>query len=106
LDRVRSAKRREVRETEWSMPATRAPSATAEDLAASSQFQTHLDAALSELSEKLRLALLLSAMDGHSLEEVSKILQVPVGTVKSRIFSARKQLAEKLQCHVKLTKMR
>ena len=106
LDRVRSAKRREIRETEWSMPATRAPSATAEDLAASSQFQVHLDAALSELPEKLRLALLLSAMDGHSLEEISAILQVPVGTVKSRIFSARKQLAEKLQCHVKLTKTR
>jgi len=106
LDRLRSSKRREVRETEWSMPTTRPPSATAEDLAVNSQFQLHLETALSELPEKLRLALLLSAMDGHSLEEVSVILQVPIGTVKSRIFSARKQLAEKLQCHVKFSRLR
>ncbi|HMI52984.1 MAG TPA: RNA polymerase sigma factor [Candidatus Saccharimonadales bacterium] len=106
LDRLRSSKRREVRETEWSRPTTRPPAATAEDLAVNSQFQLHLETALSALPDKLRLALLLSAMDGHSLEEVSAILQVPLGTVKSRIFSARKQLAEKLQCHVKFSKVR
>jgi DNA-directed RNA polymerase specialized sigma24 family protein len=36
-------------------------------------------------------------MDGHALEEVAKLLHVPVGTVKSRLHSARKQLAEKLR---------
>jgi RNA polymerase sigma-70 factor (ECF subfamily) len=40
---------------------------------------------------------LLSAMDGHSLEEVAELLELPVGTVKSRLHIARKRLAEKLR---------
>jgi DNA-directed RNA polymerase specialized sigma24 family protein len=40
------------------------------------------------------------------LDEVAEMLGLPIGTVKSRLFVARKQLAEKLQCHVKNTKTR
>lgn len=106
LDRSRSANRRTMRETKWGAPARRAASWTAEELAASSEFQAHLDRAIEELPEKLRLVLLLSAMEGHSVEEVSEILAVPMGTVKSRLFIARKRLAEKLQCFVHVTKKR
>jgi len=49
------------------------------------------------LPEKSQLVLLLTSIDGHSLEEVAELLQLPVGTVKSRLHSARKQLAEKLR---------
>jgi RNA polymerase sigma-70 factor, ECF subfamily len=98
IDRVRSSKRRDVRETLWSQSPTR-PST--EDLAASSEFQEHLDRAMDELPEKHRIVLLLAAMQGHSLEEVAETLGLPVGTVKSRLFFARKQLAEKLRCHRK-----
>ena len=101
LDRTRSAKRREQRETLWAQPV---PPPTTEDLAASSEFQEHLAHALDEMSPKLRLVLLLAAMDGHTLDEVSALLGLPIGTVKSRLFVARKQLAEKLRCHVKNTK--
>ena len=52
---------------------------------------------MDELPEKLRLVLLLAAMQGYTLEEVSGILGIPMGTVKSRLFFARKQLAEKLR---------
>jgi RNA polymerase sigma-70 factor (ECF subfamily) len=103
LDRARSTKRRESRETLWAQPV---PRPTTEDLAASSEFQAHLARALDELSPKLRLVVLLAAMDGHTLEEVSALAGVPIGTVKSRLFVARKQLAEKLRCHVKNTKKR
>ena len=106
LDRLRSSKRREQRDVLWSQPAHQPPAATAEDLAASSEFQAHLDRALEELPEKLRLVLLLAAMEGHTIDEVAKLLGIPVGTVKSRIFVARKQLAEKLRCHVNITKTR
>jgi RNA polymerase sigma-70 factor (ECF subfamily) len=106
LDRLRSAKRRDQRDILWSQPAHHPPAATAEDLAASSEFQLHLDRALAELPEKLRLALLLAAMGGHTIDEISALLAIPVGTVKSRIFIARKQLAEKLRCHVNLIKTR
>src|SRR6266403_4286146 len=106
LDRARSAKRRELRETEWAQPARRPAPRTAEELAASSEFQAHFDGAMEGLSEKLRLVLLLSAMEGHTAEEVAAMLDVPVGTVKSRLFVGRKKLAEKLQCYVTSTKKR
>ena len=103
IDRVRSSKRREVRETLWSETW---PRPSTEDLAAASEFQAHLDRAMEELAEKHRLVLLLGAMEGHSLEEVAEMLSLPVGTVKSRMFFARKQLAEKLRCHVKTIEKR
>jgi RNA polymerase sigma-70 factor, ECF subfamily len=103
LDRARSANRREQRETLWAEPR---PCASTEDLAATSEFEEHLARALNELSPKLRLVLLLAAMEGHTLDEVAEMLRLPLGTVKSRLFDARKQLAEKLQCHVKNTKPR
>src|SRR5216683_2312050 len=106
LDRARSAKRREVRETEWAQPVRRPASRTAEELAASSEFQAHFDRALDALPEKLRLVLLLAAMEDHTLEEVAAMLGLPVGTVKSRLFAGRKKLAEKLQCYVTNTKKR
>jgi RNA polymerase sigma-70 factor, ECF subfamily len=106
LDRLRSAKRREQRDVLWSQPAHQLPVATAEDLAASSEFHVYLDHAVAELPEKLRLVLLLAAMEGHTIDEIAVLLGIPVGTVKSRIFVARKQLAEKLRCHVNITKTR
>ena len=96
IDRDRSRKRREVRETLWSQSA---PRPSTEDVAAASEFQEHVDRAVDELPEKQRLVLLLAAIKGHSLEEVAETLGLPVGTVKSRLFFARKQLAEKLRCH-------
>ena len=106
LDRLRSAKRREQRDTLWSQPAHLPAPATAEEIAVSNQFQGHLGRALEELPEKLRLALLLSAMEGHTIEEIASMLGVPVGTVKSRICIARKKLAEKLRCHANTIKTR
>jgi RNA polymerase sigma-70 factor, ECF subfamily len=103
LDRARSAKRRELRETLWGQPW---PRPTTEDLAAAHEFQAHLGTALEALPEKLRLVLLLCAMEGHTLEEVAAMLGVPLGTVKSRLFVARKRLAEKLRCHVNVTDKR
>ena len=103
IDRARSSKRREVRETLWSQAA---PRPSTEDLAASSEFQKHLERAMDELPEKHRLVLLLAAIEGHSLEEVAAMLGLPMGTVKSRLFFARKQLAEKLRCHVKTIEKR
>jgi len=106
LDRLRSSKRREQRHTFWSQPAHQPRAATAEELAASNEFQAHLDRALEELPEKLRLVLLLAAMEGHTIDEIAAMLGIPAGTVKSRIFFARKQLAEKLRCHANIIKTR
>jgi RNA polymerase sigma-70 factor (ECF subfamily) len=106
LDRLRSGKRREVRDLLWSQPEHQPPAANAEDIAASNEFQAHLENALAELPEKLRLVLLLAAMEGHTIEEIASMLGISTGTVKSRIFYARRQLAEKLRCHANIMKKR
>ena len=106
LDRLRSAKRREQRDMLWSKPEYQPRTPNAEDLAVSNEFQAYLDDALAELPEKLRLVLLLAAMEGHTIDEIASMLGVPVGTVKSRIFIARKKLAEKLRCHANIMKRR
>ena len=106
LDRLRSAKRRELRDTLWSQPEHQPRAANAEDIAVSNEFQAHLDNALAELPEKLRLVLLLAAMEGHTIDEIAAMLDISTGTVKSRIFIARKKLAEKLRCHANNIKTR
>jgi len=94
IDRWRSAGRRDRRQQrlpdEVSTP-------TVEDAAASSEFQRRLERALDELPEKLRLVMILAAIEGHSLSDVAQLLGLAEGTVKSRLHFARKQLAEKLR---------
>jgi DNA-directed RNA polymerase specialized sigma24 family protein len=50
--------------------------------------------------------LLLAAMEGHTIDEISALMGISTGTVKSRIFYARRQLAEKLRCHANTIKTR
>jgi RNA polymerase sigma-70 factor (ECF subfamily) len=53
-------------------------------------------AALDELSEPFRSAVVLVDLEDHSYEEAAAILDVPVGTVRSRLFRARRILQERL----------
>ncbi|HEX9889978.1 MAG TPA: sigma-70 family RNA polymerase sigma factor [Nitriliruptorales bacterium] len=55
---------------------------------------TELASAVSSLSPKLREALLLVEVMGFSCIEAGAILGIPDGTVKSRLFHARRQLVE------------
>ena len=55
-----------------------------------------LAAALAELTEDQRTALLLQ-QEGYALEEIAEALDVPVGTVKSRISRAKKTLRTLLE---------
>ena len=52
--------------------------------------------ALSELSDEFRTALVLKEMDGMSYEEIATVVDVPLGTVRSRIHRARLELRAKL----------
>lgn len=56
-----------------------------------------VDAAMQALPEEQRSALLLVAVEGRSYAEVSEILDIPLGTVMSRVARARRSLAEKLE---------
>ena len=94
IDRVRSAGRRAKHE----LAAAEEPrEASVEDIAAQRQFRKRLDRAVDELSAKLRIVVILAAMEGHTTAEVARVLQIPEGTVKVRLHLARKKLAEKLR---------
>lgn len=51
-----------------------------------------VNAALSQLPQEQRMALTLVAVEGKSYAEAAEILEVPIGTIMSRIARARKQL--------------
>ena len=53
--------------------------------------------ALAALDAGLRIVLTLFYLDGYSLREVSQMLRLPQGTVKTRLFRGRKKLAELLK---------
>ncbi len=55
-----------------------------------------LQRALAGLDETYRTAVLLYDVLGHSYAEISAMLGVPEGTVKSRIFRGRTELARLL----------
>src|SRR5712692_2914203 len=52
--------------------------------------------AIDQLPEQFRETVVLSDVEGMSYEEIARILEVPVGTVKSRLFRARRLLQRKL----------
>lgn len=54
-------------------------------------------AAIDALPEKLRLVIVLASLEGHDIDEVAGLLGVPSGTVKSRLFTARKRLKALLE---------
>ena len=53
--------------------------------------------ALSQLGDQARQILILREMEDCSYETIAEILDLPIGTVRSRLYRARMQLKEKLQ---------
>ena len=52
---------------------------------------------LDEIPENFRMAVVLRDFQELSYEEISKILEIPIGTIKSRINRGRIQLAQKMK---------
>lgn len=55
-----------------------------------------VERAIAELPEEFRETVVLSDVEGFSYAEIAEMLQVPVGTVKSRLFRARQALQRRL----------
>jgi len=56
-----------------------------------------IDRAVRELPEKYRVPVLLFYMEEMKLSEISKILKLPEGTIKSRLYRAKKLLEKELE---------
>lgn len=54
-------------------------------------------AALDELAPEQRVVVVLKDFDGRRYEEISEILNIPIGTVRSRLHRARGQLRDRLR---------
>ncbi len=63
-----------------------------EQVVLNQELQSVVETALEGLSEKLRTVLLLHDREDMDYKEIAQALDVPIGTVKSRLFLARNQL--------------
>jgi RNA polymerase sigma-70 factor, ECF subfamily len=69
---------------------------TQEDDVMTADLQRRLRPLIASLPKKLRDTLLLAGSGDHSYEEIARILNIPLGTVKWRVSEARKVLKQKM----------
>jgi RNA polymerase sigma-70 factor (ECF subfamily) len=74
-----------------------APGASPYDELASREVQQAVRQALGRVTENFRTAVVLRDLEGLSYEEIAEVLEVSVGTVKSRILRGRRALRELLE---------
>ena len=65
-------------------------------------FDDDLSSALAKLPEKMKEVFLLCDLEGYSYEEISEIVDIPIGTVRSRLHRARKLLQDELFGYAKV----
>ncbi len=73
---------------------------TPESLLASKEIAAVVNAAVDDLPEEHRRAITLREIEGLSYEEISEVMNCPIGTVRSRIYRAREAIAARLRPHL------
>lgn len=69
------------------------------DFAGNNEMREILWGAINRLDEEYRGSIILREIEGYSYDEIALILEVPVGTVRSRLHRARNILKEMLFRH-------
>ena len=59
--------------------------------------QKRIIQAIDSLKPKFKEVIMLSEIEGYTYEQIAEKLQVPIGTVKSRIYNAKQELAQQLE---------
>ena len=67
-----------------------------------SELRRNLNRAIQELPEEMRAAVVLRDIQGFSYDEIARMLEINVGTIKSRISRGREKLREKLKENAEL----
>ena len=70
---------------------------TPERMALSEEIRGTVNAAINDLPDDLRTAIVLREIDGMSYEEIAQTMECPIGTVRSRIFRAREAIDKRLK---------
>jgi len=89
-------RRRTVRQVEPLAPELTGGGPRPDREAEQSALGDRLRAALAELPERRRIAVVLFDVEGYSHAEIAQILGIPEGTVRSEVFHARRRLRELL----------
>ncbi len=74
-----------------------AESDTPETAYAAKEIAQAVNAAMDALPEELRQAITLREIEGLSYEEISTMMNCPIGTVRSRIFRAREAISARIK---------
>lgn len=69
---------------------------SAEDTLMEHLTEGEIRTAIEDLPEQYRLAVLLADVEGFAYKEIAEILDIPIGTVMSRLHRGRKKLQEQL----------
>ena len=72
-------------------------SETPETVLAAKEIAAAVNSAMEALPEELRQAVTLREIEGLSYEEISEVMNCPIGTVRSRIFRAREAISAKVR---------
>jgi RNA polymerase sigma-70 factor (ECF subfamily) len=70
------------------------PEIGTDDALAAIELRPDLEAALDAIPVDFRAAVILSDIEGIPLVEIADLLEIPIGTVKSRVFRGRRLLAQ------------
>ncbi len=71
--------------------------ATPEGLALTEEIQQTVIAAIEALPQDLKVAISLRELEGLSYEDIARVMECPIGTVRSRIFRAREAINARLE---------
>lgn len=80
----------------WNLPDA-SGSAETSDLAIGSVLMEQFQSALADLPAQTRAIVVLREVEGRSYEDIARIVQLPVTTVKTRLFRARRHLGKALE---------
>lgn len=72
-------------------------SETPDAVLAGKEIAQMVNAAMEALPEELRQAITLREIEGLSYEEISEVMNCPIGTVRSRIFRAREAISSRIK---------
>jgi RNA polymerase sigma-70 factor (ECF subfamily) len=72
-------------------------SETPETVLAAKEIAATVNSAMEALPDELRQAITLREIEGLSYEEISEVMDCPIGTVRSRIFRAREAISVKVK---------
>lgn len=75
------------------------PDPSGTDVAEDKDTRYWIDKALEQLPEEFRSVIVFREIQDLSYDEISRILDIPEGTVKSRLFKARRMMREQLELY-------